>query len=683
ERLAWVTAQLREAHVRRRPATARSADDPMPVGDRLGAAVRALAADHLREGVHPSPDQRWAALARTFGLDGTDVDLLTAAVAADVDPNAALALGLLRGSDGPSYPAVATALELAGLPFTGAQARSRLGAGGALVRHRLVEVGGDAPFPARLLRAPERLVAHLAGDDAPDARLAGAVVDVVPAEHAGVAELAAALRAGAPLCWVHAPVGSAGTSLAAAGLAAADLPCLAVRLPAPPPPGSATTPAEPSEALRELVEAALLEAALSGAGLVLDGAQRLAEEPALVRLLEQAPVPVVAVGTRSWDPAWSARLPLSVTATTPVPALRRRLWSDALSELNPAADPLAEPEAAALLSLRLGPEDVDRVVRHASDLADARERPLDVGLLREAARRLSVGAATGTGRPRTRAGFEDLVLPDYTVAQLRRLVSWGVHRDEVLAGGDLHGKGGKGTGITAMFTGSPGTGKTLAAHVVGDALGLDLLQVDLSTVVDKYIGETEKNLEKVFAEAENLNVVLFFDEADSLFGSRSEVRDARDRYANLEVSYLLQRMEQFDGIAILATNLSGNLDPAFSRRLHFVVHFPDPDVDTRRQLWERHLAELPGLDPDDPPHLDTLAEQVQLAGGGVRNVVLAAAYAAVDEGRPVGMRHLAAAALEEYRKTGRHAPESGFLPVAPASGSAGTARPSRRRERPF
>jgi hypothetical protein len=650
----------------------------MPVGDRLGAAVRALAADHLREGVTPAQDQRWTALARTFGLDATDVDLLTVAVAADVDPNAALALGLLRGSDGPSYPAVATALELAGLPYTGAQARARLGASGALLRHRLLEVGGDAPFPARLLRVPERLVAHLAGDDAPDARLAGALVDVVPAEHPATGELAAALRAGAPLCWVHAPVGTAGTSLAAAALAAAGWPVQAVRLPAPPPPGAPAAP-ESTDLLRELVEAALLEASLVGAGLVLDGAQRLAEDPGLVRLLEQAPAPVLAVGTRAWDPAWSGRLPLSVTATTPAPVLRRRLWSDALSERARATpgDPLAEPEAAALLSLRLGPEDVGRVTRHAAELADARGLPLDVGLLREAARRLSVGAGPG-GRPRTGASFDDLVLPDHTLAELRRLVSWGVHRDEVLAAGALHGKGGKGTGIAAMFTGSPGTGKTLAAHVVGDALGLDLLQVDLSTVVDKYIGETEKNLERVFAEAENLNVLLFLDEADSLFGARSQVNDARDRYANLEVSYLLQRMEQFDGIAVLATNLSGNLDPAFSRRLHFVVHFPDPDAPTRALLWQRHLAELPALDPADPPDLALLAEQVELAGGGVRNVVLAAAYAAVGEGVPVGMRHLAAAAVQEYRKTGRRAPESGFLP-APAAPSVPSNRPPRRR----
>ena len=158
--------------------------------------------------------------------------------------------------------------------------------------------------------------------------------------------------------------------------------------------------------------------------------------------------------------------------------------------------------------------------------------------------------------------------------------------------GPLHGKGGKGIGICALFSGPPGTGKTLAAHVVADSLGMDLYQVDLSSIVDKYIGETEKNLERVFVEAEATNAVLFFDEADALFGSRSEVKDAKDRYANQEIAYLLQRMEQFDGITVLASNLRGNIDPAFARRLHFMVAFPDPDEATRQRLWTHHLEDL-------------------------------------------------------------------------------------------
>ena len=168
------------------------------------------------------------------------------------------------------------------------------------------------------------------------------------------------------------------------------------------------------------------------------------------------------------------------------------------------------------------------------------------------------------------------MLPDHVSRPLHRFVSWAAHRDEVLADGRLVDVGGKGTGIAALFSGSPGTGKTLAAHVVAAELGLDLFRVDLASIVDKYIGETEKNLERVFHEAESLNVLLFFDEADALFGKRSDVKDAHDRYANQEVAYLLQRMESFDGVTVLATNLRGNLDPAFSRRMQLHRPLPRP-----------------------------------------------------------------------------------------------------------
>src|SRR5690606_10120335 len=228
------------------------------------------------------------------------------------------------------------------------------------------------------------------------------------------------------------------------------------------------------------------------------------------------------------------------------------------------------------------------------------------------------------------------------------------------------GKGGKGTGIAALFSGSPGTGKTLAAHVVADALGMDLFQVELSSVVDTYIGETEKNLERIFNQAEQLNAVLFFDEADALFGSRSSVNDSRDRYANQEVSYLLQRMEAAEGITVLATNLRGNLDPAFARRLHFMVHFPDPDEATRRMLWQHHLDQLPMTDPVDPMDLDFLAGSLERAGGDIRNIVLAASYDAVAEGRSVGMRHARAATVREMAKLGRRTSDARWTQGEPA-----------------
>jgi SpoVK/Ycf46/Vps4 family AAA+-type ATPase len=302
---------------------------------------------------------------------------------------------------------------------------------------------------------------------------------------------------------------------------------------------------------------------------------------------------------------------------------------------------------------------VHETVRYNSKLAVATDRPADAAVVLEAARRVggAHGARTGPTPLSTIGGgptFNDLILPDDVAADLRRMAAWGRHRNDVTANGPLNRRG-----ISALFAGSPGTGKTLAAHVLAEELALDLFQVEVATVVDKYIGETEKNLEKIFLAAESLDVVLFFDEADALFGSRSEVRNAHDRYANQEIAYLLQRMEQFDGITILATNLRGNLDPAFSRRMSFIVHFPDPDPDTRRRLWDYHLAQLSGMDPRDPVEVERLAVQVEASGGDIRNIVRAAAYDALSAQEPVGMRHIVSATVHEFRKLGKLLPAGG------------------------
>jgi SpoVK/Ycf46/Vps4 family AAA+-type ATPase len=205
--------------------------------------------------------------------------------------------------------------------------------------------------------------------------------------------------------------------------------------------------------------------------------------------------------------------------------------------------------------------------------------------------------------------------------------------------------------VTALFAGPSGTGKTLAAEVVAAELGLDLYVIDLATVVDKYIGETEKNLDRIFAEADRVNGVLVFDEADALFGKRSDVSDARDRYANVEVAYLLQRMERFDGVAVMTTNLRANIDEAFLRRLDLLVDFPTPDASMRRRLWECHLPD--SLPRSEDVDLDYLAGSFELAGGNIANVALTSAHLAAANGGRVTMEHLVSATAAEYRKLGR------------------------------
>ena len=255
-------------------------------------------------------------------------------------------------------------------------------------------------------------------------------------------------------------------------------------------------------------------------------------------------------------------------------------------------------------------------------------------------------------------GWDDLVLAPNVMAQLTELAARASHRVTVFDTWGMRPGGGRGRGVTALFAGDPGTGKTMAAEVIAHALGLDLYAVNLATVVDKYIGETEKNLERIFAEAEGVNGVILFDEADALFGKRSEVSDAHDRHANIEVAYLLQRMETFDGLAVLATNLRANLDEAFARRLDAIIDFPVPEAAERKTLWDRCLkTTVPrGSDID----LDFCAGAFELTGGNIRSIAVTAAFMAATAARPVTMADLMRATHREYRKLGRLVVEREF-----------------------
>ncbi|HYX40255.1 MAG TPA: ATP-binding protein, partial [Pyrinomonadaceae bacterium] len=244
------------------------------------------------------------------------------------------------------------------------------------------------------------------------------------------------------------------------------------------------------------------------------------------------------------------------------------------------------------------------------------------------------------------AAWPDLVLPEHQLRHLRDITAHVRQRAQVYERWGFAAKGARGLGISALFAGASGTGKTLAAEILANELRLDLYRIDLSQVVNKYIGETEKNLRRVFDAAEESGAVLLFDEADALFGKRSEVKDSHDRYANIEVSYLLQRMEAYRGLAILTTNLKTALDTAFLRRLRFIVQFPFPDAMQRAEIWRRIFpAETPLANLD----INKLA-RLNIAGGNIRNIALHAAFLAADEGAHVTMSHLLRAARSEYAK---------------------------------
>jgi AAA+ superfamily predicted ATPase len=247
--------------------------------------------------------------------------------------------------------------------------------------------------------------------------------------------------------------------------------------------------------------------------------------------------------------------------------------------------------------------------------------------------------------------WDDIVLPTDKKQQLGEIFKAAKYRFLVY---DKWGFGKKlslGKGLNVLFSGPSGTGKTMAAEIMAGELGLDLYKIDLSSVVSKYIGETEKNLSRIFAEAETANAILFFDEADALFGKRSEVRDAHDRYANIETGYLLQKMEEYDGVVVLATNLSRNMDEAFGRRLHFNIEFPLPNAKDRRRIWKGVWPPPTPLSPD--LDLDFMANRFEVTGGNIKNIALAAAFLAADDGGVLSMRHLIRATQREYQKMGK------------------------------
>jgi hypothetical protein len=597
-----------------------------------------------------APD-RLAVLARAAGLTPLDQALLLVALAPDVDSRFEQFYGYLNDDVTRRRPSVGLALRLCGLPEAAPVGRLRLAAGAPLIDLALLRVDSpERPLLSRGLWVPDRVGNWLLGADAPEPALVGLAepVSAVGPEPPGAARLA---RAGARLAYLRERPGGSALDLAVAALDRGGRGALAVDLP--------RLAADPQAA--ELATMLVREALLTGAGLVV-GPVRGDEPWAIWARLTAGGVPVLAYGTQPWDPAWTALAPVQVEVAPLTADERAAVWRSALPDgLAGGLDP-----AAATAQFVLGAPAIRRAAAVAVQLAAAEGEPVGEAHLRAGARtQNAAGLERLARRIVPEVGWDDLVLPPATLSLLRELAGRARHRDRVLRQWRMRPGGGRGHGVTALFAGDSGTGKTMSAEVVAGSLWLDLYTVNLATVVDKYVGETEKNLERIFAEAAGVNGVLLFDEADAIFGKRSEVRDAHDRYANIESAYLLQRMETFDGLAVLATNLRANLDEAFTRRLDVVVDFPMPDEAARRALWDRCLGDRVPRAPD--VDLDFLAGAFELAGGHIRSAAITAGYLAAGAGRPVGMAELIGAVGREYRKLGRLTLESEFgrwLPLA-------------------
>jgi hypothetical protein len=416
-------------------------------------------------------------------------------------------------------------------------------------------------------------------------------------------------------------------------------------------------------AAREQLALVTRGAELRGAAILLRGFDPADDK----NLAEQALADLTAfeglaiVGCLSTWPRDSVHAPdLSVDVPLPNAEQRRQVWQ---SELDRAGLILPESRIAALASrFHLNPHEIGAAVGSARHRMTRRrfERSADSGDAADSddvwtellgAVRAQRGNALDqlARKVHAFARWEHLVLPADSLAQLREICHRVDRRDRVFDEWGFAERASRGRGVHALFAGPSGTGKTMAAEVMANTLGLDLHRIDLSAVVSKYIGETEKNLERIFGLA--VDVILFFDEADALFGKRSEVHDAHDRYANIEISYLLQRMEEYDGLSILATNLRGNIDEAFLRRLTFQVQFPFPDAALRRGLWRSVWPEqLPRRNDVD---VDRLADAFTLSGGNIRNVVLGAAFLAAEGEGPVTIDHVLRSLQREFQKVGR------------------------------
>lgn len=647
-------AALRErvtALVERRVAADPTADDPL-----RGLYLSDEAVHHLlhtwppttagpgapppaHSGAEYDPADRLARLAERLGLTDWDTTVLLIALAPDVDRTFESLYGYLNDDVSRRRATAGLALDLCGLPASTPRARARLHASAPLrALGLLTDEDPERPFLSRALRVPDRVIGHLLGDDTPDAALLGRLhpmpepLPAAPGTEDFTDRLAALLRTGPLVAYLREPregdgLAALAIALDAAGLAALNCP-------------------DPAEHVPEL----LREARLSGRAVVVPG---LPDHPGpLVRALTEAPdVTVLLTDPRPYDPHWSPHDPLVLEA----PGRRDGGTSAWQAALGADADGL--DLAATVAPYRLGGDRVQRAARAARALAAFDGTPVTADHVRLAARRQSAsGLERHARRIRPAVDWRDLVLPEGPLTQLRELALRARHRDRVLGDWRLSAGGGRGRGVLGLFAGESGTGKTLSAEVVAADLGLDLYVVQLSSIVDKYVGETEKNLERIFTEADRTDAVLLFDEADAVFGKRSEVKDAHDRYANMESAYLLQRLESFDGIALLTTNLRANIDEAFTRRLDLVVDFPFPDAGQRLALWRHGLAHVPSADGIDPA---PLARDFEMAGGSIRSAVVSAAYLAAGRDGEVSAADLLEGARREYRKAGRLVPGEG------------------------
>jgi hypothetical protein len=590
------------------------------------------------------PAVRLEEAAARLGLDALDSSVLALCAAPELHPRYGRLYAYLQDDVTRRLATPRLAADL--LSGEGVQRTDVLGCfepGGPLSRGgaiRMPAVDATTTLADRPVKVADRLAAFLLGAGELAAAGAGTTlrrIDTPPAigreESVGRITMLLAARTRLPLV-------VCGPDAASVVAAAAGAPVVLI----------SAHELERAEALAD----ARLAAVLAQGVLCVDGLGDLtpADRAGVLKAIDESPERMVLItGSRREAGPLSDRAALLVEVPQPSFTERGRAWK----EFAGVADP-GEVAAKFRLSIEQIRAAAEVSLIAARSRGESTPAPADLDLGARQASSSRLGELAANLEPAY--AWEDLVLPERQLDLLRSISAYLRHRDRVLSEWGYEATVSRTQGLKVLFAGESGTGKTMAAQVLGAQLGLDLFRVDLATIVSKYIGETEKNLERIFTAADGSNAILFFDEADALFGKRSEVSDSHDRYANIEVAYLLQRMEAYPGAVILATNFRRNIDDAFVRRLDFVIDFPFPEPEDRRRIWRLVLP--PAAPLADDIDFEFLANRFKLSGGAIRNCSLAAAFRAADEGSQIEMHHLVRAVAQEYGKQGRLTLETDF-----------------------
>jgi hypothetical protein len=600
------------------------------------------AAAAMEKAAEVEPPPALKILSRRLGLGPFEEQTLLLCAGMELDTRIAPLCAQAQGDGSRPYPTFALALALLDDPVWEALAPERP------LRHwRLIEINQPAaqPLTASAQRADERVVNYLKGLNYLDDRLTplltpmvGATEALPPSHREQVDRIVRQLRAAPVVPVVNLLGADGGIKQSVAVHAAAALELVVYRLSAD------MLPAGWGE-LETLARLWQRESYLSPVALYLDAQDLEKDLPAVGRLLTRISGLVFLATRDAWPQP--SRDVLTIEVEKPSPDEQRELWTGLLgAEVGELPSRLAG-------QFSLSQPEIQRIAGLAAAEGESAGERTWHGCLVASRPRLDTLAQRLEVKEQT---WDDLILPAQEKALLRQIMDQVGQRHRVYQAWGFGRRLSRGLGISALFAGESGTGKTLAAEVIARELQLNLYRIDLSQVVSKYIGETEKNLRKLFDAAEDGGTILFFDEADALFGKRSEVKDSHDRYANIEINYLLQRMDAYRGLAILATNMKSALDPAFMRRLRFVVTFPFPGAPERQRIWARVFPEQAETEALDYAGLARL----NLTGGSIQNIAINAAFLAARAGGPITMELIAQAARGEFRKLDKPVNEADF-----------------------